>query len=162
MALLLLAALLASASAAPLRPNAPGRPQELRHSTAVCANRSAICSVLLDVPAACVARAAGGGSGSACPIAFFLHGHGGLATEFVEGRFGAAAQGVHAHGYIGVYPQGEVTDVNQTASCRANLTADKEVHCGTGWNDGSMSANRCEWNGARCSCCCCSCCCCSC
>jgi len=105
------AGVLAAAAAAPpppLRPNAPGQPQELREVSGVCAGRSAICSVLLDVPVACMKQ----GPHSAlsdCPIGFFFHGHGGRNTGFAHS---GAGQGAHANSFIGVYPQGEVSDLS--------------------------------------------------
>ena len=133
-------------AAAPLRPNPLGQPQELREVSGVCAGRSAICSVLIDVPVACMEQ----GPHSAvsdCPIAFFFHGHTGHNTGFPHS---GAGQGVHENAFIGVYPQGEVTDTNQPACCRQNLCKETGEHCGTGWNDGSMTANKCAWNDFAC------------
>jgi len=132
--------------APPLRPNAPGQPQELREVSGVCAGRSAICSVLLDVPVACMKQ----GPHSAlsdCPIGFFFHGHGGRNTGFAHS---GAGRGAHTNRFIGVYPQGEVSDLNPTACCRQDLCKETGGHCGTGWNDGSMTANKCAWNDFDC------------
>jgi hypothetical protein len=131
----------------PLRPNAPGQPQELRSiSGGVCAGRSAICSVLIDVPLACMKQGPHSPI-SECPIGFFFHGHGGRNLGFAHS---GAGQGVHEHSYIGVYPQGEVSDANSPACCRQDLCKETGEHCGTGWNDGSMTANKCEWNDFDC------------
>ena len=78
---------------------------------------------------------------------FFFHGHTGHNTGFPHS---GAGQGVHENAFIGVYPQGEVTDTNQPACCRQNLCKETGEHCGTGWNDGSMTANKCAWNDFGC------------
>ena len=87
-----------------LVPNHPGTPIELNGTGLIpCAGRN-LCSVLLDVPAACVVSGT-----STCPIGMFYHGHGGTNREFStvdNPRFGGATVGVHTHGFIGVYPQG--------------------------------------------------------
>ena len=79
-----------------LTPNAQGSPQELKDGAgpAVCAGRSAHCSVLLDVPAAC-------GGSSTCPVAFFFHWHGGNNKGFAHNAVGKLC---HEYGFIGVYP----------------------------------------------------------
>ena len=69
------------------------------------------------MPAACI----DGGGASECPIVFFFHGAGGNNDGF------ARSSGVHAHGVIGVYPQGE-----------------------DGWNTGPKSSNSCVWDDYDC------------
>ena len=112
-----------------LQPNAPGHAQELNGTGLVpCRNRN-LCSVLLDVPAVCISAGGGSGGGSQCPIGFFFHGHTGHNTMF---PFSGAGQGVHQHGFIGVYPQGA-------------------IYAGeSGWNDGSMDGNKCQWDDYSC------------
>ena len=105
-AALLVVAVPPAAVAAKLQPNPPNQPVELNATGLIpCAGRN-LCSVLLDVPAACVTAGA-----SQCPIGFFFHGHGDYNTEFLVGRqrnirFGGVSGGVHANSFIGVYPQG--------------------------------------------------------
>merc|ERR1711969_220969 len=83
-------------AAAKLQPNAPNQPVELNATGLIpCAGRN-LCSVLLDVPEACVEP----GGVSRCPIGFFFHGHGGHNTEFVGGRqhnirFGGVSGSAH-------------------------------------------------------------------
>ena len=88
-------------SASPLVPNELGAPQDLQNvsGVAVCANRSSYCNVMLDVPAACASASAA----QACPVLFCLHGFGGSNRVYVD----ECGSGVHAHGFIGVYPQGD-------------------------------------------------------
>ena len=108
-----------------LQRNPFGQAQELNSTGLIpCKNRN-LCSVLLDVPAACVSA----GGVSQCPIGFFFHGHTGHNVMFMHS---GAGQGVHQHGFIGVYPQGA-------------------IYAGqSGWNDGSMDGNRCEWDDFGC------------
>lgn len=126
-----------------LEPNAPGAPIELNTTGAVpCAGRN-LCSVLLDVPAACVKNGA-----STCPVGFFFHGHGGTNREFAtlsNPRFGGATKGVHDHGFIGVYPQGALYGGFNPLQPGYNKTAAR-----SGWNDGSMPGNKCEWDDFAC------------
>ena len=114
---------LTSTASAKLTANDLGSPTELASTSKVCANRSSVCSVLLDVPEACA------GATSDCPVAFFFHGHGGRNLGFPHS---GAGQGVHKHGFIGVYPQGEM------------------YNGASGWNDGSMEGNSCEWDDFDC------------
>lgn len=72
--------------------------------------------VLVDVPGSCVENNA-----SVCPIVFFFHGAGGSNIWFPK------LSGVHSHGYIGVYPQGE-----------------------DGWNTGPKSTNNCDYTDYDC------------
>lgn len=104
-----------------LAPNALGQPQEIKDQ--VCAGRSSVCSVFLDVPDQC------GGAESDCPIGFFFHGHTGFNTGFAHS---GAGQGVHAYNFIGVYPQGEIYNGQ------------------SGWNDGSLDGNKCAWDDFAC------------
>ena len=110
-------------ASAKLTPNELGFPTELSSISEVCANRSSTCSVLLDVPEACA------GVSSDCPVAIFFHGHGGSNKGFPHS---GAGQGVHKHGFIGIYPQGEIYNGR------------------SGWNDGSMDGNTCDWNDFSC------------
>lgn len=107
---------------AKLTPNQLGQAQELKSSTLVCEGRSSVCSVLLDVPQTCA------GETSLCPIGFFFHGHGGNNKGFNWG----AGKIIHEYNFIGVYPQGE-------------------MYAGrSGWNDGSMQGNKCNWDDFDC------------
>ena len=108
---------------AELTPNVQGSPQELKSTSDVCAGRSEHCSVLLDVPQACA------GASSACPIGFFYHGHGGNNGGFAHSGAGMLC---HEYGFIGVYPQGELYGGR------------------SGWNDGSMEGNKCQWDDFAC------------
>ena len=133
-------------AAAKLQPNAPNQPVELNTSGLIpCAGRN-LCSVLLDVPEACVEP----GGVSRCPIGFFFHGHGGHNTEFVGGRqhnirFGGVSGGVHSNRFIGVYPQGAIYAGTNNASDNNNKTAPA-----SGWNDGSMDGDKCAWDDFAC------------
>ena len=129
-----------TAAVSALSANELGAPQELRDISDVCAGRSSVCSVLLDVPAACA------GASSDCPIGFFLHGHGGHNDKFVRS---GADTGVHAHGWIGIYPQGEMYGGENPdgTPLRSNLVGQEK----SGWNDGSMGGNVCAWDAFSCS-----------
>jgi hypothetical protein len=71
----------------------------------------------MDVPEGCA------GKKSACPIAFFFHGHGGRNVMFPHQQ-----PGVFDYSFIGLYPQGELYNGR------------------SGWNDGSMDGNKCAYN----------------
>lgn len=87
----------------------------------VCASaqgRTSVCEVELDVPSACVDVST---STSNCPVVFFLHGAGG------NNNWLGRTSDVHAHGVVGVYPQGE-----------------------DGWNTGPKPSNSCSWDDFEC------------
>jgi len=107
---------------AKLTTNANGSPQELKSIDAsVCTGRSSSCSVLMDVPASCA------GDNSSCPIIMMFHGHGGN-----NKRYSGRPVSVYNYGFIGLYPQGEIYNGQ------------------SGWNDGSMDGNKCEWDQYDC------------
>ncbi|KAL7550843.1 hypothetical protein ACHAWF_014042 [Thalassiosira exigua] len=108
----------APTTAAALASNSPGSPQLL---DALCAARTdgrSDCEVELDVPSSCAPADSGD---PACPIVFFFHGAGGTNDSFKN------RAGVHDHGLIGVYPQGE-----------------------DGWNTGPKNGNDCSWDDYGC------------
>jgi len=108
--------------AADLSANTLGAAQELMSLVpSVCSNRSSECSILMDVPEGCA------GKKSACPIAFFFHGHGGRNVMFPHQQ-----PGVFDYSFIGLYPQGELYNGR------------------SGWNDGSMDGNKCAYNDYSC------------
>ena len=122
------AALLGEALGFSLRPNPPNQAQELNATGLIPCEGRNLCSVLLDVPEACVDRADGG---SSCPIGFFFHGHGGFNTGFLgprtpaRYRFGGVSAAVHQNGFIGVYPQGAIyAGTNNYRRVAAPLRAD--------------------------------------
>jgi len=112
----------ADLAASGLSSNTAGHPQELKSLVpSVCAGRSKICSVLLDIPEACA------GNSSTCAIAMFLHAHSGHNTKFAHQH-----PNVFDYDMIGVYPQGELEGK------------------GTGWNDGANSYMKCAYNDYNC------------
>ena len=144
---LLVVAVPPAAVVAKLQPNPPNQPTELNATGLIpCAGRN-LCSVLLDVPAACVTAGA-----SQCPIGFFFHGHGDYNTEFLVGRqrnirFGGVSGGVHANSFIGVYPQGAMySGTNRFAGWKWR----NKTPPASGWNDGSMPGDRCAWDDYDC------------
>jgi len=78
--------------------------------------RTGECTVELDVPSDCVS-----GGQSMCPVVFYLHGAGGKIAGFKR------SSEVHAHGFVGVYPQGE-----------------------NGWNTGPKDTNNCDYTDYDC------------
>jgi poly(3-hydroxybutyrate) depolymerase len=121
----------ASALVATLPPNEQGQPQNYSHAT-LCANRSSMCVVLLDVPPACTS--------GACPILFCLHGFGGSNLRYPD-LCGLQTQ---KSGWIGVYPQGDPLAIRPDGSLVA------------GWNDGQAvepqhTLLRCEYDDFDCS-----------
>ena len=124
------AMLWASGLVAALPPNEQGHPQNFSHAT-LCANRSSLCVVLLDVPPACTS--------GACPILFCLHGFGGSNLRYPD----LCGLQTHKSGWIGVYPQGDPLAKNPDDSLVS------------GWNDGqavnpATTLLRCKYDDFNC------------
>jgi len=116
----LLVGVLIHCTDASLESNTKGSPQLLSDMTnsIVCQGygRTDKCKVQLDVPFQCVSDGK-----STCPVVFYLHGAGGSIDGFKMNS------DVHAHGFIGVYPQGE-----------------------DGWNTGPKNSNKCTYTEFEC------------
>jgi len=99
--------------------------------SAVCANRSSACNVLLDVPSGCQTSKVH--PKTRCPVVFCFHGFGGSSNEMCD----QCSSLLHENSMIGIYPQGDSAGT-------------RNGHPVPGWNDGQEVENiwrlKCPWN----------------
>lgn len=85
-----------------LASNDVDQPQHLEVlDSAVCANRSSACNVLLDVPSGCQTSKVH--PKTRCPVVFCFHGFGGSSNEMCD----QCSSLLHENSMIGIYPQGD-------------------------------------------------------